>query len=80
MPGVRLPDLHVDIRVDDRATGRQVLPPAQQTGRLEDILPRGAVVIGGKRINPGQADVDTDQFHGDLDTVEFGRRELPSDS
>jgi hypothetical protein len=55
-----------------------VLPPAQGRGPLDDILPSGVVVIGGKRIRADQADVDTDQFHGDLDTVEFGRRLLPS--
>ncbi|MEV4636930.1 hypothetical protein AB0J80_06210 [Actinoplanes sp. NPDC049548] len=77
---IRLSPVLFQIRVDDRATGRQVVPPAQQRGRLEDILPRGVVVIGGKRVNAAQADVDTDQFHGDLDTIEFGRRELPSDT
>ena len=77
---VRLSPVLFQIRVEDRATGRQLLPPAQLTGRLEDILPSGVVVIGGKRIRASQADVDTDQFHGDLDTVEFGRRQLPSDS
>ncbi|MCA2217379.1 hypothetical protein [Jidongwangia harbinensis] len=76
---IRLSPVLFQIRVDDRETGRQVLPPAQQTGPLDDILPSGAVVIGGKRIRPGQADVDTDQFHGDLDTIEFGRRLLPAD-
>ena len=77
---VRLSPVLFQIRVDDRRTGRQVLPPAQQTSPLADILPSGAVVIGGKRINAAQNDVDTDQFHGDLDTLEFGRRLLPSDS
>jgi hypothetical protein len=68
------------IRVHDPATGRQLVPPAQQTGPLQDILPSGAVVIGGKRVNAAQTDVDTDQFHGDLDNIEFGRRLLPSDA
>jgi hypothetical protein len=77
---IRLSPVLFQIRVDDRETGRQLLPPAQQTGKLDDILPSGAVVIGGKRIRADQTDVDTDQFHGDLDTIEFGRRELPSDS
>lgn len=77
---VRLSPVLFQIRVDDRETGRQLLPPARQTGQLADILPSGNVVIGGKRIRADQADVDTDQFHGDLDTIEFGRRQLPSDS
>jgi hypothetical protein len=75
---VRLSPVLFQIRVDDPATGRQVLPPAQQTGPLADILPSGSVVIGGKRIRADQTDVDTDQFHGDLDTIEFGRRQLPA--
>ncbi|GGN87273.1 hypothetical protein GCM10010112_69730 [Actinoplanes lobatus] len=75
----RLSPVLFQIRVNDPVTGRQVVPPAQQTGKLRDILPSGAVVIGGKRINPAQSDVDTDQFHGDLDDIEFGRRILPSD-
>ncbi|MEU4427050.1 hypothetical protein AB0F81_41045 [Actinoplanes sp. NPDC024001] len=77
---VRLSPVLFQIRVDDARTGQQVLPPRQQTAKLRDILPSGAVVIGGKRIRAEQSDVDTDQFHGDLDTIEFGRRELPSDS
>ncbi|MBO3738711.1 hypothetical protein [Actinoplanes flavus] len=76
---VRLSPVLFQIRVDDPVTGRQVLPPARQTGGLRDVLPSGAVVIGGKRINAAQSDVDTDQFHGDLDNLEFGRRILPSD-
>jgi hypothetical protein len=77
---VRLSPVLFQVRVTDPATGRQLLPPARLTGRLDDILPSGTVVIGGKRIRDTQADVDTDQFHGDLDTIEFGRRQLPSDS
>ncbi|MFI7541965.1 hypothetical protein [Actinoplanes sp. NPDC049599] len=77
---VRLSPVLFQIRVADPATGRQVLPPAQARGALDDILPSGSVVIGGKRIRAEQADVDTDQFHGDLDTVEFGRRLLASDA
>ncbi|GAA0490017.1 hypothetical protein Ade02nite_24510 [Paractinoplanes deccanensis] len=76
---VRLSPVLFQIRVDDPVTGRQVLPPAQRTGPLEDILPSGNVVIGAKRVNAAQSDVDTDQFHGDLDNVEFGRRILPPD-
>jgi hypothetical protein len=77
---VRLSPVLFQIRVHDPATGRQLVPPAQQTGPLQDILPSGAVVIGGKRVNAAQNDVDTDQFHGDLDNIEFGRRLLPSDA
>lgn len=76
---VRLSPVLFQVRVHDPVTGRQVLPPAQRPGPLENILPSGAVVIGGKRISAIQADADTDQFHGDLDNVEFGRRILPSD-
>ena len=63
-----------------RETGHQVLPPKPATGKLTGILPGGQVVVGGKRIRATQSDVDTDQFHGDLDNIEFGRRELPSDA
>jgi hypothetical protein len=77
---IRLSPVLFQIRVDDPVTGRQVLPPAQQTAPLRDILPSGVVVIGGKRISAAQSDIDTDQFHGDLDNIEFGRRILPSDS
>jgi hypothetical protein len=77
---IRLSPVLFQIRIDDRDTGRQVLPPARVTAQLADILPSGAVVIGGKRVRADQGDIDTDQFHGDLDSIEFGRRELPSDS
>jgi hypothetical protein len=77
---MRLSPVLFQIRVHDPVTGRQVVPPAHQTGPLQDILPSGAVVIGGKRVNAAQSDVDTDQFHGDLDNIEFGRRLLPSDA
>jgi hypothetical protein len=76
---IRLSPVLFQIRVDDPATGQQILPPAQQAAPLDDILPSGVVVIGGKRVRATQTDADTDQFHGDLDTIEFGRRELPSD-
>jgi hypothetical protein len=76
---IRLSPVLFQIRVHDPVSGRQLLPPAHQTGPLADILPSGFVVIGGKRINGTQTDVDTDQFHGDLDNIEFGRRILPSD-
>ena len=76
----RLSPVLFQIRVDDPGTGHQVLPPKQATGKLTGILPSGQVVIGGKRIRATQSDVDTDQFHGDLDNIEFGRRELPSDA
>lgn len=76
---VRLSPVQFQIRVHDPATGHQVVPPAQATGRLSAILPSGNVVIGGKRISSTNSDVESDQFHGDLDAIEFGRRELPSD-
>ena len=76
---IRLSPVLFQVRVDDPATGRRILPPTKQTAPLRDILPSGAVVIGGKRINPAQTDVDTDQFHGDMDDIEFGRRLHPSD-
>lgn len=60
-----------ETRVSNPTTGRPVVPPARQTLALGPISPSGAPVIGGKRINPNQADVDTDQFHGDLDDVYF---------
>ena len=75
----RLSPVVFQIRVDDPVTGRQVLPPKHVVAHMRDILPSGQVVIGGKRIRATQTDVDTDQFHGDLDNIEFGRRELPSD-
>ncbi|XVV13871.1 hypothetical protein ACQP2X_05825 [Actinoplanes sp. CA-131856] len=72
---IRLSPVLFQIRVHDAVTGKQVTPPRQQTAPLADILPSGNVVIGGKRISATQTDVDTDQFHGDLDDIEFGRRE-----
>jgi hypothetical protein len=53
------------------ATGQQVVPPVRQTLDMGPIVPTGSPVIGGKRINAAQSDIDTDQFHGDLDTVYF---------
>jgi hypothetical protein len=76
----RLSPVAFQIRVDDPVTGHQVLPPKHIVGHLDGIMPSGRVVIGGKRISATQTDVDTDQFHGDLDNIEFGRRELPSDA
>lgn len=76
----RLSPVLFQIRIDDPQAGRQIVPPTHATGRLSGILPSGQVVIGGKRIRATQTDVDTDQLHGDLDNIEFGRRELPSDA
>jgi hypothetical protein len=76
----RLSPVLFQIRVDDPVTGQQILPPTNAVGQLTGILPSGQVVIGGKRIRATQSDVDTDQLHGDLDDVEFGRRELPPDA
>lgn len=75
---VRLSPVLFRIRVQDPVTGAQVAG-GQAVGSLNAILPSGVVVIGGKRVRATQTDVDTDQFHGDLDAVVFGRRELPSD-
>ncbi|WP_157751590.1 hypothetical protein [Actinoplanes derwentensis] len=61
------------LRIRDPRTEGQVAAPVQSTARLGDILPKGTVLIGGKRINPNRSDVDTDQFHGDLDAIEFTR-------
>jgi hypothetical protein len=74
----RLSPVLFQLRVDDPSTGHQVLPPKNAVGPLNGILPSGPVVIGGKRIRATQTDVDTDQFHGDLDDVEFGRRVPPN--
>jgi hypothetical protein len=62
-----------ETRVTNATTGRPVVPPARQTLAMGPIVPTGGPVIGGKRINAAQSDVDTDQFHGDLDNVYFWR-------
>ena len=49
-------------------------PPARQQLAMGPILPAGGAVIGGKRVNATQSDVDTDQFHGDLDDIYFWRQ------
>jgi len=66
------------IRVDDPATGRRILPPGVAIAPMDGIVPTGQAVIGGKRIRDTQSDVDTDQFHGDLDNIVFGRLVPPS--
>jgi hypothetical protein len=70
----RLSPVLFEIRVLDPATGDALVPPRQVTARLGVITPTGAVVIGGKRIRATQSDVDTDQFHGDLDELYFSSR------
>jgi hypothetical protein len=60
-----------ETRVSNPTTGRPVVPPARQTLAVGPIVPAGSPVIAGKRINPAQSDVDTDQFHGDLDDIYF---------
>jgi hypothetical protein len=60
-----------ETRVTHSATGRPVVPPVRQTTAMGPIVPAGSPVIGGKRINAAQSDVDTDQFHGDLDNLYF---------
>lgn len=62
-----------ETRVTHPLTGIPVAPPARQTLVMGPIVPTGGPVIGGKRINPAQSDVDTDQFHGDLDELYFWR-------
>ncbi|GAA4454942.1 hypothetical protein [Phytohabitans houttuyneae] len=65
------------IRVDDPRTGRPVLAPGVAVAHLDGIVPTGQAVIGGKRVRDIQTDVDTDQFHGDLDNIRFARRGVP---
>jgi hypothetical protein len=60
-----------ETRVSHPTTGLPVVPPARQTLAMGPIVPTGGPVIGGKRINAAQSDVDTDQFHGDLDNIYF---------
>ncbi|WP_203987628.1 hypothetical protein [Virgisporangium aurantiacum] len=60
-----------ETRVTRPATGRPVVPPVRQMLAMGPIVPTGSPVIGGKRINAAQSDVDTDQFHGDLDNLYF---------
>jgi hypothetical protein len=62
-----------ETRVSHALTGRPVVPPSRQVLAMGPILPAGTTVIGGKRINATQSDVDTDQFHGDLDDISFWR-------
>lgn len=69
----RLSPSEFRVRVRDPRTGESLAEPAGRTVRLGDIRPVGTVVIGGKRIKPTRTDVDTDQFHGDLDGIEFSR-------
>jgi hypothetical protein len=69
----RLSQSLFQIRVDDPWTGRPILPPSIAGASLNGIVPTGQAVIGGKRIRDTQSDVDTDQFHGDLDNIQFVR-------
>jgi hypothetical protein len=69
----RLSPVLFEIRVLDPRTGAPVVPPTHQVASVGPILPTGAAVIGGKRIRDTQSDVDTDQFHGDLDNIYFTR-------
>jgi hypothetical protein len=62
-----------ETRVSDPRNDRPVVPPARQVLAMGPILPAGSPVIAGKRINAAQSDVDTDQFHGDLDDIYFWR-------
>jgi hypothetical protein len=69
----RLSPVLFEVRVVDPRTGAATIPPTYQVASVGPILPTGAVVIGGKRIRDTQSDVDTDQFHGDLDNIVFAR-------
>nr|BFE84436.1 hypothetical protein GCM10020093_070370 [Planobispora longispora] len=69
----RLSSVLFQIRVLDPATGAAVVPPAHAVAVMGPILPAGLATIGGKRVHPGQADAQTDQFRGDLDEVYFTR-------
>ncbi|WP_156326173.1 hypothetical protein [Nonomuraea sp. SBT364] len=60
-----------ELRVLDRGTGAPVVAPAYEVGKLGAIQPQGMPTIGGKRVDSGQDDRQTDQFHGDLDDVYF---------
>jgi hypothetical protein len=67
----RLSPTLFEIRVLDPVTGDAVVPPEHLVARLGPVTPVGVVVIGGKRIRATQSDVDTDQFHGDLDELYY---------
>jgi len=69
----RLSTVLFEIRVLDPATGDPLVPPTAKLANVGPIRPTGAAVIGGKRIRATQSDVDTDQFHGDLDEIYFRR-------
>ena len=62
-----------ETRVSNPRTGRPVAPPARHVLAMGPIVPTGSPVIAGKRVNAAQSDVDTDQFHGDLDNIYFWR-------
>ncbi len=67
----RLSPVLFEVRVLDPATGAALVPPAHIVAPVGAITPVGGVVIGGKRIRSTQSDVDTDQFHGDLDELHY---------
>lgn len=67
----RLSPVLFEIRVLHPATGAAVVPPAHVVAPVGPITPVGGVVVGGKRIRATQSDVDTDQFHGDLDELYY---------
>ena len=70
----RLSPVLFEIQILDRASGELFGPPVQQFAAVGPIRPTGTVAIGGKRIRDTQSDVDTDQFHGDLDEIFFWRQ------
>ncbi|MBG0826671.1 hypothetical protein HS041_02635 [Planomonospora sp. ID67723] len=67
----RLSPVLFEIRVLDPVTGAAIVPPTRAITRLGPILPKGSALVGGKRVDAGHHDEQTDQFHGDLDEVYF---------
>lgn len=62
-----------EIRITDPVTGALVTPALRKTVAIGAIVPTGESAIGAKKVNGGQVDSQTDQFHGDLDEVFFHR-------
>lgn len=62
--------------VVDQLSGTTADETVSVVAALTSIAPTGNAIIGAKAITPvvGQTDKVNDQFHGDLDTVFFGRR------
>ncbi len=62
-----------EIRITDPVTGALLTPVLRKTVAIGAITPTGNAVIGAKKIDAGQVDSQTDQFHGDLDEIFFHR-------